>query len=118
MKFWPFPIIRAHLTTQIVTDLFLLLADQPDLEVRRRNGAELALECQLGQVSFWNGDRYTAWAQFGRWEPHRNFWGFGSVLSGSGLNLPMHWEDQLPSRYAVRAMRQRLVRIDPTGPWA
>lgn len=91
MKFWPFPLIRVYRENKRVTKIFLMFASSKNLRILREGVHEITLTCEHGDLLFWNANKYYAWGKIGCF----------STPEGSGLK----WVDELPSRYAARALR-------------
>lgn len=94
MKFWPFPIIRLHSENKRVTKLFLMFARSKNLRITCECAHYITVTTEHGDMTFWNANKYYAWGCD------------GSYSSPEGRKL--RWSSELPSRYAVRAMRSAL----------
>lgn len=94
MKVWPFPLIRSYHTSRGLTALFERFAEAPDMVVKEQGAVWLRLECSYGTLEIWNANKWYAWASQGKY------------VAPSGVAI--RWEDELPSRWAVRRMRQAL----------
>jgi hypothetical protein len=100
-KFFPFPIVRNCSTSPDLSRLFLDFAQSPDLRVVKTEMHFITVRCSHGELRFWQSNRYYAWASEGTYT-------FGGHTT--------HWNDEMPSRYAVRAMSKAigLVRFART----
>ena len=95
-KFWPFPVMRNYSTAPSLSRLFLEFESAPDLQILENDYHNVTVVCSKGTLHFWDSNRFYAWASSGS-------------LTANGRTV--HWSDEMPSRYAVRAMYQALVRV-------
>lgn len=95
-KFWPFPIIRNHSTSSSLSRLFMEFAAASDFEVVKTESHHTVVRCSRGELRFWTANAYYAWACTGE-------------LSVDGKHIS--WKEEMPSRYAVRAMRKAIERV-------
>lgn len=92
-KFWPFPLLRNNGTSPGLSKLFMEFAAAPDLHICRQESHHIVVACSKGELRFWSANRYYAWASEGS-------------LTAAGKTVA--WQDEMPSRYAVRAMRKAI----------
>lgn len=92
-KFWPFPLLRNYGTSHDLSKLFMEFAEAPDLHICRQEPHHIVVACSKGELRFWSANRYYAWANEGS-------------LTAAGKTIA--WRDEMPSRYAMRAMRKAI----------
>ena len=96
LKFWPFPLLRNYRASPDLSQLFLDFAAAPDLTLVSAGPYRMTVSCARGELQFWSANAYYAWAKDGSWTAE------GKTVS---------WSDEMPSRYAVRAMRKAVSRV-------
>lgn len=96
IKFWPFPILRNNRTSSSLSRLFLEFAAAADLEVVKTESHHTVVRCSRGELRFWSANAYYAWANVGE-----------LLVDGREIS----WQDEMPSRYAVRSMRKAIERV-------
>lgn len=94
MKLWPFPLLRTCGSDPAVSRLFLRMAADPTLRIAASDHYYLTVEGEAGKLQFWCANAYYAWAQDGVYTRPD-----GAVE---------RWAHRMPSRYAVRKMREAL----------
>lgn len=103
MKLWPFPLARNYPTNGALTDVFLAFAAAPDLVLHEPDAMRdiyyHKVSCSLGELRLWSGGEWYAWACRGTFTQQ----GFA----------PIEWDDEMPSRWAVKQMRERLEALSP-----
>jgi len=96
LKFWPFPVLRNCDTAPSLSRLFLEFAEAPDLQISEKDYYNVTVVCSKGTLRFWDANRFYAWASSG---------------SFAANGRTVHWRNEMPSRYAARAMYQALDRV-------
>lgn len=94
LRVWPFPLLRNYQTSDALTELFFAFAARDDLKVAKPDAHYMTLTCSMGRLTFWDANRWYAWASEG-------------VFSTDGGG-DQRWSGEMPSRAAVRAMRQAI----------
>jgi hypothetical protein len=96
MKVWPFPILRNYGTDEGLTELFLRFAADETLEVTETDAYYMTVKGTHGKLRFWCANKWYAWAQDGTY----------TMPDGRKAG----WRNEMPSRWAVKKMREALAR--------
>jgi hypothetical protein len=94
LKVWPFPILRNYPENRGVTKLFYAFAADDSLHIVSQTSHTTTVRGRLGELRFWTANKYYAYASDG--------------LFQRAVGMPLRWNDEMPSRAAVRAMVRAL----------
>jgi hypothetical protein len=102
LAIWLYP-SRNYKTCAEASAVFLSVAQCDDFQVVYSGVHDAAVRCRLGELTFWNANRWYAWANSGAFTP-------------TGAERPsVIWRDRMPSRKASRIMRKRMESAITAG---
>lgn len=97
---WPFPIVRAYRTSAALTKLAMSFADSEYFTVTGQKPYWVEVRCEHGAMKIWDANKFYAWGSKGMFAP----------VGGK----PMHWEYEMPGRWAVQQLNDRIGGGRPT----
>ena len=99
IKFWPFPLVRRHKTSKVLSDLFIKFAEAEEFLLLEADWPKLytiSITTEHGNISFWTSSDYA--------------YGDSGTLTTAGTSV--QWKDAMPSRYANRLMQKRIEEFN------
>lgn len=98
LKMWIFPMVRICKTNKDLTKIFLMFVDCEEFSVSHVGSHHITVNSSFGELSFWTQNRFYAFASEGEFTDKNG--------------KKKIWKHEMPSRYAVKRMAQKIPRND------